>query len=366
MNWFPESIIFATQHGSVCYGLATATSDLDMKGICIPPKEIENDLFHTFEQTENNPYIEERFSHLRNPRNPKIETVFYSLKKFIRLAAQVNPNIIELLFVDESDIKLISPKMVVLLQNRDLFISSKAKFTFTGYANAQLAKIERHRKWIENPVKIKPKREDFGLPESAIPGYKEVVPRIQKVIDGWTFSEFGLNDLNREEIREKCFELISSMGTRVSWDNWPSEFWHGALQKVAQETGLREEVMMAFHKENLYYTALKNHENYLRWEKDRNPERKILEEKYKYDSKHAMHLIRLLHMGLEILKEGKVYVRRPDRDFLLNIRNGGWTYEKMMEYAESKQAEIEESYKAAKIPRSVDYQKINQLYHELA
>jgi len=38
--------------------------------------------------------------------------------------------------------------------------------------------------------------------------------------------------------------------------------------------------------------------------------------------KHAMHLLRLLRMGVEILETGQVNVKRPDADYLIKIRRG--------------------------------------------
>ena len=52
------------------------------------------------------------------------------------------------------------------------------------------------------------------------------------------------------------------------------------------------------------------------------------------DFKHAMHLVRLLRMGVEALEDGIINVRRADAEELLSIRNGAWTYEEVVEYAE--------------------------------
>ena len=133
MKWLFPNTIYVTLHGSQAYGLNNELSDVDVKGIVIPPKEVENNLFHRFEQAENNPILEESLSSFKNPKNPKFESTIYSLKKFMVLAANVNPNIIELLWTDPSDHFIFRPPMDVLMENRELFLSSKAKFTFSGY-----------------------------------------------------------------------------------------------------------------------------------------------------------------------------------------------------------------------------------------
>jgi predicted nucleotidyltransferase len=57
LEWLKDNIVYLTVHGSQAYGLATESSDVDVKGICIPPDEVENDLFQNFEQAENHPDV---------------------------------------------------------------------------------------------------------------------------------------------------------------------------------------------------------------------------------------------------------------------------------------------------------------------
>lgn len=359
-------IIFATIHGSRAYGLDTSTSDTDIKAIALPPKAVIFNLFNKFEQSENNPIIEEKFGHVKNPLNPKIESVIYSVEKFLILAAQVNPNIIEILFTDPLFHLEVSELGRFLWGNRHLFVSARAKFTFEGYAIAQLKKIERHRKWIENPRVERPKREDFGLPPEKIKGMGEVESLIKKQIDSWVLSDFGLEESERWKFKEKCFEVINYVsGKNVDWDNWPQNYWEGALAKISDTYNLREEIIQIITRENEYARELKNYESFINWQKTRNPERQKLEEKFKYDTKHACHLVRLLKMGAEILETGEVRVFREDREELLNIRNGGLTYDALMEYSEKLSANLAKSYQNTKLPRSVDYIKINDLYQYL-
>ncbi|MFA5049275.1 MAG: nucleotidyltransferase domain-containing protein, partial [Patescibacteria group bacterium] len=83
LDFVESNTIYRTIVGSTCYGLNTPTSDIDMKGICIPPKEYYFGL-KKFEQQENG----------------KDDTT-YAIKKFVSLARDCNPNIIEMLYVDE-------------------------------------------------------------------------------------------------------------------------------------------------------------------------------------------------------------------------------------------------------------------------
>jgi predicted nucleotidyltransferase len=366
LNWLQNRLIFATKHGSVAYGLSTESSDLDLKGFCIPPDEVEYDLFQKFEQAENDEGFNKQYAYLANPKNPKIESVVYSLKKIFVLAANCNPNCLELFFVDPSDYLLMTPTMEKVLENRDLFISSKTKFTFSGFAYSQLAKIERHRKWIIEGELKEPTRSEFGLPNVSPRGFDEVNKYVKQKLEDWNLSKFPLDEMVRNDLKETMWELITEVsGASISWDNWPEAYWLSAQEKLVHDLGLNEQVSKLIQAEYAYKRTVEKYQSWLNWKKNRNKERSVLEEKSGYDTKHASHLVRLMRMGYEILTEGKVIVKRPDRDEILAIKKGAWSYEKVMEYADEMQHKLDESYKLTKLPKTVDFKKINSLYHNI-
>lgn len=365
-NWLQNNLIYLTKAGSVAYGLNTEQSDLDIRGIFIPPKKIENHLFNKVDHIENDKYIESKFEFLKNPNNPKLESTCFSLKKFMILASQLNPNIIELLWTDSSDHLLVSPILNRLLENKELFLSSKAKYTFTGYAASQSARIERHRKWIVMGDLKEPKREDFGLPTIRARQLDEVFGFIKSEVERWNLSKFPMEEIDRSELKETIWELISNVSTlKVGWDNWPQAYEAAVINKLAKEYDLKDEVVSLLNKEREYKRSIEIYRSWLNWKTNRNKERSKLEEKSGYDTKHASHLVRLMRMGHEILIEGKVIVKRPDRDEILFIKNGGWTYEKVMEFANDMQTKLDEDYKITKLKKSVDLEKVNDLYHEI-
>jgi predicted nucleotidyltransferase len=81
--------------------------------------------------------------------------------------------------------------------------------------------------------------------------------------------------------------------------------------------------------------------------------------------KHALHLVRLSRMCREILTTGQVLVRRPDAQELLEIRNGAWTYEQLVEYSDRQDAELEELAKTSTLPKQPNREKLDQLCVEL-
>jgi len=103
-------------------------------------------------------------------------------------------------------------------------------------------------------------------------------------------------------------------------------------------SGSREDLglplLIVKYNKSVFKEFLQNHDQYWTWKKNRNKSRSVLEEEFGYDTKHAMHLVRLLRMGEEVLTTGQIIVKRPDAAELLAIRNGSMTYEEIVEYAE--------------------------------
>ncbi len=117
--------------GSQSYGISLPHSDTDYKGIFIAPKPYYYGL-HTVEQKDRGWLGEEagtgKFAYLDGNK----DVTFYELRKYVKLAAACNPNIIELLFEDESMYKYKDSFAQKLIDNRELFISKKVRHSYAG------------------------------------------------------------------------------------------------------------------------------------------------------------------------------------------------------------------------------------------
>ena len=89
--------------------------------------------------------------------------------------------------------------------------------------------------------------------------------------------------------------------------------------------------------------------------------RKSLVEKFGYDCKNAAHLIRLLRMGVEFLKDGELYVHRDDAAQLLEIKKGEWTLDQVKAEADRWFALSEQAYLNSTLPVRPDYEAIDRL-----
>lgn len=119
------------------------------------------------------------------------------------------------------------------------------------------------------------------------------------------------------------------------------------------------------HAERAYKAALKHWNHYQAWRRNRNPARAALEERHGYDTKHAMHLVRLLRMGIEILRDGEVRVRRPDADELRAIRAGALTYEDLLEMARREESRLPQLEAASPLPEQPDSDGVERLVVEI-
>ena len=89
--------------------------------------------------------------------------------------------------------------------------------------------------------------------------------------------------------------------------------------------------------------------------------RKALVDKYGWDLKNGSHMIRLLRMGVEMLRDGEVNVFRKDAQELIDIKQGKWSLEQVQAEADKLFPEVEEAYRNSKLPESPDVEKINKL-----
>ncbi len=113
--------------------------------------------------------------------------------------------------------------------------------------------------------------------------------------------------------------------------------------------------------ERAFKAAHKKWKHYTTWRTERNPARAALEAAHGYDTKHASHLCRLLLMGLEILQDGEVHVRRPDALWLKGVRAGSMEYPEVLAWATQKIAELNVAVEASPLPDEPDRAKAEEI-----
>lgn len=338
-----DNLIVRHLAGSHAYGMSTPQSDVDYRGIFFAPeRSIRTPFFPIKEVTDSS----------------EEDTKYHELTHFMKLVLDCNPNIIETLWVDDKVIEHTTPAYEYLRANRELMLSKKAAFTFTGYAFAQLKRIKGHNKWINNPQ-----------PEAA-PKHIEYVSLVQN------FTEEKLFKINFADYRDGwiLYHFGGEIYGMYQRDGYTAYNRDGTLNPFNDEQAVDNpfvdetgqfrktpQFLVKFNKEQ-YIAARDTHKNYWHWKKHRNEKRSELEELHGYDTKHAAHLVRLLRMGNEILSEGVVKVWRPDAQDLLDIRAGQWKYDDIVAYAEDLDDNIRNNlYKTSSLRHSPDFDKASEI-----
>lgn len=344
LEWLPASTIYITRHGSHAYGTNIPSSDLDLRGIAIPPAPYYLGFTHTFEQVSQH----------------EPDLTIFELTKFFKLAADCNPNALEILFTDPSDHLLVRPPMQTLFLHKETFLSQKAKHTFSGYAMSQLKRINLHYRWLKNPPTAAPTREEFGLPpRTVIPADQLVAAAasIKKRLDEWNWHDLEEVDPSvRQAIKDEFFRRLAEI-THWKDDVVEEKTWLSAARSI----GFSDNFIELLDKERRYNSKLREWQHYNDWKTTRNPARAELEAKFGYDTKHAMHLVRLMRMCREILEGKGVRVRRPDAEELLKIREGIWDYFDLVTWAEAQDKELTELVQSSPLPKQPDRKLLDRL-----
>ncbi len=366
--------------GSHAYGTARATSDIDIRGCCIAPLDVRLSFYRNFEQHQamgkappegpnwraamKNMHQHETAGPIaRKTGDSELDLVIYDLAKLVNLCANANPNMLELLFLHPSEVLFAAPAWEQLRAQRELFLTQKVKFTYLGYANSQLKRIKVHRAWLLNPPKTAPTRAEYGLPESTVLSADDrnrIDEAITKIIRGWGVEDMEMLGAERDVLRENMRDFWATT-LRCQADDLDEKVYELAATSI----GLSKDVLAALRQERRYRAARKQWDQYRRWERERNPKRAALEAEHGYDTKHGMHLIRLMRTGVEVLREGVLRVRRPDAAELSAIRDGAFTYNQLIAESERLEAEMNQALKTTSLPKKPDFAAIDRVLHGL-
>jgi len=122
--WKPF-IIYRCVVGSQAFGLSDDASDVDRRGIYLPPADLHWSLYGVPEQIENN----------------DTQEAYWELQKFLVMALKANPNILECLYTPL--VEHATPLAEELLDGRQRFLSKLIYQTYNGYVMSQFKKLEQ-------------------------------------------------------------------------------------------------------------------------------------------------------------------------------------------------------------------------------
>ncbi|MDE7004597.1 MAG: nucleotidyltransferase domain-containing protein [Oscillospiraceae bacterium] len=261
-----KNIIFLTYGGSHAYGTNVEGSDVDIRGCTLNSKA---DLLGmgSFEQVIDD----------------HTDTTVYAFNKLLGLLINCNPNTIELLGCRPEHYFVLTPIGRQLLDRRKMFLSRRAVNSFGGYAGQQLRRLENALAHDAYPAQAK-ERHIIGSCENAMYSFPE------------RYRTFG-----PEQIRLSVGEAGGKpqVLADINMERVPLREFTGMMGELVEITR---------NYDKIHHRNKKKDDAHL--------------------NKHAMHLVRLYLMCLDILeKEEIVTYREADHGLLMDIRNGRYQKE---------------------------------------
>ena len=165
-SFLPTNVHYETIMGSVAYGVSSDTSDMDVYGFAIPPKEVvfphlageimefgrQKKRFHQYQQ--HHIMVEDDLA----GKGRNYDLSIYNIVKFFQLCMENNPNMVDSLFTPQECVLHITQVGNMVRENRRMFLHKGCWQKFKGYAYSQL-----HKMRSKNPEgKRKELREKFG------------------------------------------------------------------------------------------------------------------------------------------------------------------------------------------------------------
>lgn len=336
--------------GSKAYNLQLPASDTDIKGVFILPQQELYGMTYT-------PQVASSGN----------DEVYFEIKRFLELLEKNNPNILELLSTGGAS-RLHHHPLMELVKAAD-FLSRLCLETFAGYAKTQIKKARGLNKKIN---------QSFPAERKDVFEFCYVIAGGQSVpLRDW-LHEKELQQQDCGLARIDHFRDVYALYHRSQFDTVVKfkGIFSGAdandVQLSPVPKGADPLAIMQFNKDG-YAVYCKDFAAYREWVALRNEARYEHNRELgaDYDSKHMMHTFRLLTMAEEIALYKEVRVFRHDRDFLLRIRNGAFSYDDLLEMAMQKLHHMEQLYATSDLPEHPDPElaaallvKIREKYYE--
>jgi predicted nucleotidyltransferase len=198
-----QRVIYRCVIGSRAYGLEDEQSDIDYRGVFLPPAELHWSLYGVPDQIESHATQEH----------------YWELQRFLVLALKANPNVLECLYTPVVEKK--TPLAEELLAMREAFLSRLVYQTYNGYVMSQFKKMQAD---LRNQGQVK---------------WKHVMHLVRLLISGIRVLREGYVPVHVEEHREA---LLAIKRGELSWEE--TERWrlslHGEFDRALAESKLPE------------------------------------------------------------------------------------------------------------------------------
>ena len=299
--------------GSYAYGTNNEGSDIDFRGVTLM---MPSDLLG---MTEFEQYVDE-----------KTDTVIYGFNKLVKLLLDCNPNTCEMLGLDEDQYLIRSSLGQELIDNSKLFLSKRAIKSFGGYADAQLRRLQN------------------AIARDTLPQSDREKHILKSVMN-------SLDDFNRryDTKDQEGIRLYIDQSDNPEFDTEifvDANYKHFPLRDYTDLWGTMRTVVRDYDK--IGKRNKKKDDNHL--------------------NKHAMHLIRLFMMAIDILEKEEIRTHRmDDLPLLIAIRKGEYMQEDgtfsdaFYEILEEYERKLDEAAAKTKLPDNPDMEKVGKFVERI-
>lgn len=339
MKEVPGKIIFKAVVGSQAYGTSTPTSDIDIKGVYIQPIE---DLV-TFGYKEQ--------------INVTDDECYYEVRRFLQLAQTANPTVLELLFMPTECVLEITPEFELIRNEAQKFLTKKCYNSFAGYAHMQIEKAGGLNKKMNYEKEQIIRKTPLDFCYITVDGKSYTVNEFIEN-NGYEMEYCGLTRIDHFKDTYSFYYDYSHK------NNYRGLISDGSTQlKLTAIPKGESPVAVLYFNESDYTKHCKEYNQYTEWLEKRNVARYVDVENHgqKIDGKNMLHCRRLIDVAMEIPVLKTINVRRPNADYLIEIRKGKHSLQTIIDEAKTDLEGLKELYKNSDLPDEVDFEFVNSL-----
>lgn len=332
-------VIYGCIVGSHAYGTNVEGSDIDKKWI----------------------YIQSPIDLFINGYKPQIEIskdeVCYELSRFLELAQKANPTILELLFSPTDCILYKHESFDKILKIRKQFLTKQCKYSFGGYAIAQIEKargLDKKMNW-EREKTVRKTVLDFcyWIEQAVDPSINDLfqsVP-IKQIFTSKQLYRAGLSSIPHvRDLYNMSIDMRYIYRGIVTDEETSNDICLSEVPKDAIGIG------MVYFNKDAYSIHCKEYREYEEWLSKRNTQRYVDIESHgqQIDGKNLLHCVRLIDTALDIAEFQELVVKRDNAEYLKSIRHGKVDLNTILDGAKKKIESMDNAFEHANLPNKFE------------
>lgn len=346
---------------------------------------------------------------------------YYEIEKVFKESIKNNPNFMDLIFGGDESLIGITEKGRYILDHKDHFLSNKLAYSFKGFAESQLTRMKNHKKWfvrypdiydVEKTLREAYQNKDtdfdtisFHFSGSIAAKLTNELANDKKAKSATTFEEmiekyFANKSYDiKKYMKPLIFEYLSlykmGSGLQVDIDEQVQDYLmnHATFKKkneslyflydggdgallneraikpsLTKKPNLSNPITFMMHFDfTTFKSKSEDIKSLWKWKVERNGRRSELEERFGYDTKHAMHTYRLLDGAIETFETGtyKPELSGSRLTEAKEILSGKLTYDEVLGEADVKIKKLLGMAKKGIFKPYADTKLLNKIYMEV-